>query len=65
LSRKVRQIVPSWLGRSQPSSVIPSARSSDCASATLTQSPEPSSETAEPKRPAGDQPAPLRVPLLP
>ena len=61
----VRHAVPTAVGRTQPSSVMPVVRSSESASATVTQSLMPSKLSAPPNLPAALRTAPLIVPVLP
>src|ERR671934_2896425 len=65
LNSTVRQIVPSALGSTHASSVIPLGRSSEPGSGTATQSPEPSNESAEFVCPLLVQVAFAIVPTLP
>jgi hypothetical protein len=64
LSIAVRHVPPVAAGLTHASSVIPVVRSSDAASATVTQSSTPSNDSARPKRPSGTRVAPLTVPWL-
>ena len=61
----MRHAAPAPAGLTHASSVIPPARSSDAASATVTQSSTPSNDSARPKRPSATRVAPLTVPWLP
>src|SRR3954453_19478257 len=65
LSITVRHPVPTAVGRTQPSSVMPVVRSSESASATVTQSLMPSKLSAPPNLPAALRTGPLSVPGLP
>src|SRR2546426_11370500 len=65
LNKTQRQELPSALGLTQASSVIPVVRSSDAASATVTHELVPLNESAPPYMPALDQLAFETVPALP
>src|SRR6476469_6099673 len=65
LSMTVRQAVPTAVGRTQPSSVMPVVRSSEFESATVTQLLVPLKLSAPPNLPAALRPAPLIAPVLP
>src|SRR4051812_1525024 len=61
----VRHALPTAVGRTQPSSVMPVVRSRESASATVTQSLTPSKLSAPPNLPAVLRTGPLIVPVLP
>src|SRR3954454_6898041 len=61
----VRQVAPSWDGRTQASTVRPVVSARDEALGTATTSLTPSKESAPPVRPATRSGPPLAVPLLP
>src|SRR3954451_15162282 len=61
----VRHALPTAVGRTQPSSVMPVVRSRESASATVTQSLTPSKLRAPPNLPAVLRTGPLIVPVLP
>src|SRR3954451_12875682 len=65
LSITVRQALPTAVGRTQPSSVMPVVRSSESASGTVTQSLMPSKLSAPPNFPVALRTGPLSVPVLP